>query len=329
VKRRPISGRPPLGFDTPIFDWRELKRWKISEARLPPGASIVFRDPTVLETYRWQIVGVLLGVLVQSAIITWLVVERLRRKGAQLESNRRLTEVIHLNRSATAGALSASIAHELNQPLATILTNAEAAEILVSAIPPDLDQVKEILSEIRRADRHASDIILQLRELLKRRLDVQAQLIDLNDPIVDATHILSSEARKRSVVLISHGVQRSLPVRADRVHLQQVILNLAINGMDAMVGVEPARRKLSIQAALNGASEVEVSILDTGTGIPLDKLKGVFDTFYTTKEQGTGLGLSIARTIVETYGGKIWAENRTGGGAAFRFSLPLAETAAK
>jgi signal transduction histidine kinase len=115
-------------------------------------------------------------------------------------------------------------------------------------------------------------------------------------------------------------------VRADQVHLQQVLLNLATNGMDAMSGCAPGRRRLEFRAALRGVSEVEVSVTDTGTGIPKDKLNDIFDTFYTTKQQGTGLGLSIARTLVETYGGRIWAENRTDGGAVFRFTLPLAET---
>jgi signal transduction histidine kinase len=117
-----------------------------------------------------------------------------------------------------------------------------------------------------------------------------------------------------------------LPVRADKVHLQQVLLNLAMNAMDAMSGCRGDRREIALQTALASRSEVEVSVADSGPGIPKDKLKDIFETFYTTKQYGTGLGLSIARTIIETYGGTIWAENRTGGGAVFRFTLPLAKT---
>ena len=135
----------------------------------------------------------------------------------------------------------------------------------------------------------------------------------------------SPEATTRGVVLGVSQAQAALPVRADEVHLQQVILNLAMNGMDAMLNCAPGSRRMRLETALVGEAEAEVSVSDSGTGIPNDKLKDVFETFFTTKPQGTGLGLSIARTIIETYGGRIWAENRTGGGAVFRFTLPLAK----
>ena len=120
-------------------------------------------------------------------------------------------------------------------------------------------------------------------------------------------------------------MRSSLPVRADPIHLQQVILNLAMNGMDAMQDCPSGSGRISIQTALNGNSTVEVSVVDTGTGVPADKLHQIFETFYTSKRYGTGLGLSISRTIIETYGGKIWAENRAAGGAVFRFTLPLSK----
>ena len=219
--------------------------------------------------------------------------------------------------------MSASVAHELNQPLGAILSNAEAAEMLLEANPPDLGQVKEILGEIRQADQHAADIITHLRKLLKRGSDIDLQEFDLNDAVTGALRILSPEARRRGVALNPKGVDFALPVRADQVHVQQVLLNLATNGMDAMNEAASGRRELGIETALNGEAQVEVSVSDRGTGIPNDKIKDIFKTFYTTKQQGTGLGLSITRTIVETYGGKIWAENRAGGGAVVRFTLPL------
>jgi signal transduction histidine kinase len=312
-------------FTRPVFDWRQLRRFEVSESRLPPGSEIRFRSPGLWEQYRWQMIAVLSALLLQAAVITWLLFERRRRRAAELESRRRLLEVIHLNRTAAAGALSASIAHELNQPLGAILSNAEAAELLLEANSPDIGQVKEILADIRQADQRAAEIIEHLRKLLKRTGEIELQEFDLNGTIADALHILSAEATKRGVVLSANGIERTLPVRADHVHLQQVILNLAANGMDAMADAPPGGRRMTIETALAGPYEVEVSVADSGTGIPSEKLKTVFDTFYTTKEQGTGLGLSIARTIVETYGGKIWAENRLGGGAVFRFTLPLAE----
>jgi C4-dicarboxylate-specific signal transduction histidine kinase len=162
---------------------------------------------------------------------------------------------------------------------------------------------------------------------LKRRSDVEPQEFDLNDVIADAMYVLSPEARDRGVALRASGAQHPLLVRADRVHLQQVLIGLTMNGMDAMIDTALDARRISIEAALSAEANVEVSVSDTGMGIPEDKLSEIFETFYTTKEQGTGLGLSVARTIVETYGGKIWAENRAGGGAVFRFTLPLLQTA--
>jgi signal transduction histidine kinase len=313
-------------FVRPVFDWRQLQRFGISESRLPTGSEIRFRPPGLWDQYHWQVMAALAVVLLQAAMITWLLFERRRRQIAQLESRRHLLEVIHLNRTATAGALSASVGHELNQPLGAILSNTEAAETLLTMNPPDMRQLRDILADIRRDDQRASDIIRHLRGLLKKTGETELQRFDLNDAIGDAIHILVPEAMKRGVVLSAAQGQGTCAVCADEVHLQQVLLNLAINGMDAMSDCAPDKRRLEFRTALRGISEVEVSVSDSGTGIPNDKLNDIFETFYTTKRQGTGLGLSIARTLVETYGGRIWAENRTDGGAAFRFTLPLAET---
>ena len=312
-------------FTRPVFDWRQLQRFGISESRLPTGSEIRFRPPGLWEQYHWQVMAALAVVLLQAAMITWLLFERRRRQIAQLESRRHLLEVIHLNRTATAGALSASVGHELNQPLGAILSNTEAAETLLTMNPPDMRQLRDILADIRRDDQRASDIIRRLRELLKKG-EIALQKFDLNDAIGDAIHILEPEAMKRGVVLSVAQGQGTCAVCADQVHLQQVLLNLATNGMDAMSDCALDKRRLEFRIALRGISKVEVSVSDSGTGIPNDKLNDIFETFYTTKRQGTGLGLLIARTLVETFGGRIWAENRTDGGAVFRFTLPLAET---
>jgi len=159
--------------------------------------------------------------------------------------------------------------------------------------------------------------------LLKKRDELELQECDLNQTVRDALQILRPEALKRGVALDAHEAKSPLPVRADPIHLQQVILNLAVNGMDAMQDCAPGGGKMSIETALADESAIEVRVADSGMGIPTDKLNTIFDAFYTTKRDGTGLGLSIARAIVETHGGKIWAENRPGGGAVFCFTLPL------
>jgi C4-dicarboxylate-specific signal transduction histidine kinase len=239
------------------------------------------------------------------------------------ELHDRFLELIHLDRVAVVGAMSASIAHELNQPLGAILLNAETAEVIASADPIDRDLLKEILADIRKSDQRAGDIIAHLRGLLKKKGDLELEEVDLSSSIRDALHMLEPETRKRGVLVSASSTQGALLVRADPIHLEQVILNLAVNAMDSMQIAAAGSRNMTVQTALIGNAEVEVSISDTGAGIPNDRLKDVFQTFYTTKHQGVGLGLSIVRMIVETYGGRIWAENQSDGGAVFRFTLPL------
>ncbi len=317
---------PALGFGTPSYDWRELQRWSISEDRLPAGSLVKFREPTAWERYRWPLLGVLFAMVIQAALIAWLLIERHGRLVAQLLSRRRSLEVLHLSRTAEVGAMSASFAHELYQPLAAIRLSTDAAENLLQAEPPQMGKLKDIIADIRQADEHAVESIRHLRKLLQRNREVGHQVVDLNEAISDALLILSPEARKRRVAFSVDGVERSLPVRGDRVHLQQVILNLVANGMDAMADTAVDARRMSIHTSLPDDTKVEVLVSDGGTGIPNDKLNEIFDTFYTTKAEGTGLGLAITRTIIETYGGRVWAENRPEGGAVFRFTLPLAQT---
>jgi signal transduction histidine kinase len=309
--------------DADRVDWRQLRRWNISDTKVPEGSDVRYREFSLAERYRWQIIAILAVLLAQAAVITRLYLEQRRRHIAETALRQRLLEVIHLNRTATAGALSASFAHELNQPLGAIQSYIEAADLYLRADPPNLERLKWILANIGQDNKRAADIISHMRQLLRKGSTADLQVADFNDIVQDALKILNPEALKRGVALSSFQAEDPLPVRVDQIHLQQVILNLAVNAMDAMGNCVPGKAHLSIQTALIGNSEIEVSVADSGAGIPFDKLKGIFETFFTTKRQGTGLGLSIARTIVETYGGKIWAENRPGGGAVFRFTLPL------
>ncbi|WP_081160249.1 sensor histidine kinase [Ensifer aridi] len=309
-----------------MADARQLRRWGLSEADLPPGTVVSFNERSLWEEYWKEIIAISVFVAAQSLVIVSLAFERRRRAAAEFQARRRLLEVIHLNQSATAGALSASIAHELNQPLGAIRINAETAAVMLESKEPDLKLIRQILADIRDDDQRAGDIIAQMRGLLKKRSEIDWQEFDLKDVIQSAIHILRPEAERRNVVVSSMGPPQGLPVRADRVHVQQVILNLATNAMDAMLHASGAERNLVFQTTLAGTNgKVEVSISDTGCGIPNDKLSSIFDAFYTTKPAGTGLGLSIARVIIEIYGGKIWADNRPEGGAVFRFVLPLAQ----
>jgi signal transduction histidine kinase len=314
----------PIGFVTPKFDWRELQRWNISESRLPEGSEVHFREPGLWEQYRPQVTAVVAALLLQAVIISWLLVERRRRYFAQAEATSRRREVVRLNRVTTANVLSSSLAHELNQPLGAILSNTEAAQMLLKTNPPDLTQIGEILSDIVRDEQRASEIIFGLRNLLNDRKEADLRALDLNDTVPELVKIVTPEIAKRGVILRTALTPDALPVRADPIHMQQVIMNLVMNGMDAMED-EPGPRNLTIRTRRNAEYDVaEVRISDSGKGIPEDNLTNIFDAFVTTKPQGTGLGLPIARTIVESYGGTIWAENRHRG-AVFSFTIPLAK----
>jgi signal transduction histidine kinase len=330
--QRILAGETPANIQTPAveigaprFDWRELKRWGIEEANLPPGSTVEFRQPTFWDEHRGTIIAVVSILMLQAVLISALLFERVRRRRAEAASRRRFIEMTQMNRSLTVSAMSSSIAHELNQPLGAILNNAGAAEVLLSQSSPDIDQVREILADIRKDDERAGEIIEHLRGFL-RTDERSLREVSINRAIADVLQIVEPEAAKRGIIIDYDRGSADLSVRADHVHLQQVLLNLALNGMDAMRDVTPVR-KMVFQVSQVSSAKVEVALLDNGTGIPEHRLKEIFDSFVTTKQHGTGLGLSIARTIVEMYGGRIWAENREHGGAAFRFVLPLADAA--
>jgi signal transduction histidine kinase len=232
-----------------------------------------------------------------------------------------MSELARVNRFATAGELTTTIAHELNQPLTAILTNAETAELMIKSPAPDLDELRAILADIRRDDRRAAEVIQRLRSLLKKR-PFELKDIDLNDVARETVEFLSALAIGRQVDLTSSISETPLPIKGDPVQLQQVALNLIVNAMDAMSGMPIAQRRITVSTARDGSS-AHLSVLDTGPGIPLDKLKEVFEPFFTTKPNGMGMGLSIARTIVEAHEGQLWIQNRESGGVVVSFGLQL------
>jgi signal transduction histidine kinase len=313
----------PVGFAAPKYDWRELQRWGISESRLPPGSEIYFREPGALEKYRWSIALVCAVLLLQGGLISGLLFERRRRQLAEVQLRQRMTELAHSNRYSLAGELTATIAHEINQPLGAILTNSETLEAMLQSPTPSLSELREIAADIRRDDQRASDVIRHLRNLLKR-YPPELKDIDFNEPVREAIHFLSTLAVARNIDLNSSLAPTPLPVEGNLVQLQQVILILVLNAMDAMSDLPSDQRKLAVATGRTG-NLAEASVSDTGPGIAPDKLKEIFVPFFSTKAEGMGMGLSIARTIIEAHGGQIWAENKTGGGAMFRVTLPLAK----
>jgi PAS domain S-box-containing protein len=437
---------PPLASQGFVYDWRALQRWGISEARLPQGSTISFRQPNLWELYQWHIIGAAILLIFQALLIAGLLVQGRRRnlaerelvkneqrlrlitnalpvviayvdseqryrfindaythwfgvspeeaqgrtvrevvgerfyrsvvpyleraltgeqirftqdvelvqgrsvsmeaiyipdldeqgavRGlyilaiditerifAQQESKRLQDELLHAGRISTMGQLAGTLAHEINQPLSAIMSNAQAATRYLNAPTPNLEEVKEILHDIVQEDARAGEVINRLRELLKKNTLVLEPL-DINLILREVVGFLNSEAVIRDV-RVSLELDPLIPlVQGDRVQLQQVALNLLVNAFDAMSERARGDRRVLIRSSLNDA-RVLISVADSGTGIPNGKTQEIFNPYQTSKPHGLGMGLSISRSIINRHHGRIWAENNPDSGATFFFSLPI------
>jgi PAS domain S-box-containing protein len=456
-----LSGRDPstLPHQTRLplryrVDARQLKRWGLREASLPPGASVEFREPTLWEQYRKTIVFVLLAFAAQAGVIALLLFQRHKRwsaekllkesedrmafaaastniglwrfdvasgrlwatehcrqmfgigaevplswdlfldtvhpddrhaldeclqapalighpmsgefrvlrtgdgprwymfrhytvsdesgtplqvsgiftdvterKNAEAQAELQSKEITHMMRVAAMGELSGGIAHELSQPLAAILANAQAAQRLLAAKYYNRQEIAEILDDIVQEDTRAGQVIHRLRRLLKKG-EHESALMDLNEKVTSTLELLHSEVVNRKIKVEMH-LKPDLPlISGDQVQLQQVLLNLIMNAMEAMASTPPLKRTLVIGTRTTAEGFVEVSISDHGPGMSPDELKGIFQPFFTTKKHGLGLGLSICSTIVTSHRGRLNLSNAKGGGATATVSLPLAATMA-
>jgi len=239
----------------------------------------------------------------------------------QSELRRRLIEITRLTRRADAAAIASLVAHELNQPLAAILSNIEAAELHVEKLPAPVGVLRDILVDIRRDNLRAAEIIGHMQRLLRSN-EAEVKKTDLNDIVCVVHEILKPQAAEVGVEMKIRPWRSMLTVRADPTWLQQVVLNLALNAMEAMRDNLPGQRRIVMETRQVGQSKAGLSVSDTGTGIPVDRLANIFEPFA-SKQGGSGLGLSTSRGIVEVFGGKIWAKNKVEGGAVFQFTLPL------
>ena len=251
------------------------------------------------------------------------IVDITEQKLAELEAARQRHDLAHLARVTALGELSSSLAHELTHPLTAILSNAQAAQRFLADDDVDLDEVREILNDIVTQDQRAGDVIHRLRLLLKKgELQEHCDDVDLNEVIRDVVNLMRSDLINRNVTMDTDLAQNLPAITGDRVQLQQVLLNLALNGCEAMAGYNSSERRLLIASQWeNGA--VRISVADCGSGIPEKNMEQVFERFFTTKKEGMGLGLSVCRTIIDAHRGKIWATNNAGCGATFHFSLPI------
>jgi len=244
-----------------------------------------------------------------------------QRKVAELEAQQQRQELAHLSRVTMLGELSGSMAHELNQPLTAILSNAQAAQRFLAHDNVDLKEVREILADIVDQDHRAGEGIRRLRLLLKEG-EVQQLPLEVNDVLQEGLKLIRNDLFNKGVALVA-GFAPSLPaVIGDRVQLQQVLVNLVMNACDAMTDNAPSDRRLVVSTELSNGQGVLCSVSDLGQGIPAEKLEQVFNPFFTTKTHGLGLGLSVCRSIIEAHGGRLWASNNPERGATFHFTIP-------
>lgn len=227
----------------------------------------------------------------------------------------------HAGRVTALGELASGLAHELRQPLTAILTDAQAAQMLLRAPQPDLEDLPEILAEIVRDAQRAAGVIDRLGKMLNRRPLTLARM-SVEDLLKDVTSLVHGDAVKRGVSLQTNLGYGSMLIEGDRVHLSQVLINLIINAMDAIDGVEGARRRIVLQARTNREGCIEIGVADNGPGVPPEAMKKIFEPFFTTKSSGMGMGLSISRTIIQAHKGRLWAENNPEHGATFWFAIP-------
>jgi signal transduction histidine kinase len=301
-------------------DWRQLRRWGISESRLPAGTIVRFRGPSLWRDFRREVLIGLAGLAIQSFLILGLLYHRRARQRAEVESRRNLALAADADRHATMSALTGSIAHELSQPLNSILHNAQAGEMLVASNRATTDTLRDILSEIRTADVRATQIVERHRTMLKNR-QLDKKRLDIHAVVGESLALVAHDTRTRHVHLDVDLAAGPCLINGDQVLLQQVLVNLVMNAMDAMAETPPDRRRVSVHSKV-GKESVEVSVRDAGTGLPSSVDRHLFEPFVTTKTHGLGIGLTIARTIVEAHRGSLDAHNNPEGGATFTVTLP-------
>ena len=243
------------------------------------------------------------------------------RKLAEDALHKARADLAHVARVTTLGELSASIAHEVNQPLAAIVTNGEVGLRLLQRDDLDTAEIRDTLKAVISEGRRASDIIRRLRTLTTKT-EMQKAELDLNEVIADVVPLVRDEMIGKRVTLRLELAPALPAVLGDRIQLQQVIINLLVNAVDAMASVDGRPRELAIRSQTRGPGQVLIAVRDTGVGIDPQNATGIFEAFYSTKPNGMGMGLSICRSIVESHGGTIWASPNEGPGATFQFALP-------
>jgi signal transduction histidine kinase len=318
----------PVQFAMPRFDWREMQRWHISESRLLPGSEIYFRNPTIWETYREYILAIIAALLIQFALIIWLIHERWRRQVAEAGSLELTHELARMNRLATAGELSASIAHELRQPLSAITALGSAGLNFLKRLKeqsPDVDEVRNALQEVISEGHRADDVINSMRAMFKNEPPKRIK-VNFNDLIQQVTVITAGSIKSNNIVLNVDLTDHPPPlVMGDPIQLQQVILNLVMNAVEAISHSRHWARTLLLRTQVRSDGTVLTRVVDSGPSVDPKVAEKMFDPFFTTKPGGMGMGLAICKTIIGAHGGSLTAFPNTPQGMEFQIVLPRVE----
>jgi signal transduction histidine kinase len=291
-----------------------------------PGATLLIEIlPAWWNSWWFRLTYITALLLVAAAIYIY----RRRQQKREEERNERLRQaqmdLAHINRVSTMGELTASLAHEVNQPIAAIITSAGTCLRWLSRDQPDLEKARAAASRIEQDGKRASEIVNRVRLLFKKDT-LQRELLDLNEIIREMMLLLHSEATKFAVFVRTELAADLPQVMGDRVQLQQVLMNLMMNSVDAMRDVD-GTRELAIESQRGEEGQVLISVSDTGVGLPPQQADKIFNAFFTTKTHGTGMGLRISRSIIESHGGRLWAADNSPRGARFQFTLPAATVA--
>jgi signal transduction histidine kinase len=288
----------------PVVDWRQLRRFGLDPELLPPGTLLEYYTPSVWARYRWAILLAAGVILAQSATIAALILQERRRLAAERKVAEQRMALAHVSRVAQLGELSGALAHELNQPLTSILANAEAGAQLAQREPTDLAELVAILKDIADDDRRAARIIVELRRLMSKG-ETNVEQLNLNDIVATAVALVASEFVVRQVEVETRLARGYLRVDGNRVQLKQVILNLLLNAADAMADQPIATRRIVVSTRVRTDDWREVTVEDSGPGLAQEVADDPFRAFVTTKPNGLGLGLSICRTIVQSHSGTL------------------------
>jgi signal transduction histidine kinase len=310
-----------------VFDWRALKRWNLLKSDLiPAGSTIMYEDISFVDRYKWVGGLVLLFLVLQTLLIANLF--RLNRNqklmtSKIIESENRYREFLREDRSLRLGQLTASLSHELNQPLTAILSNAQAGINFIDSNEATPDLLKQILQKIVDNDKRGASILSSIRGMMKLE-HREKEKVNLNALINEVLVVVQGEANRYNTRLNSELTGKTVYVLGDRIQIQQVLLNFLLNATQSMEKIDASNREITISSTTKD-SEVIVSVSDNGEGIDEATKDKLFKPFITSKKEGTGIGLVICRSIIEDHGGKIWAENNPDGGAKFSFSLKMLE----